>query len=160
MVGSTTASPLIPRARRILAAQPLEHIQVTIRGSLMTSILIPRARRILATQPLEHIQVTMVGSIIASLLIPRARRILATHPLEHIQVTILGSIMTSLQTESLRQIPVSLAFSERVHQNLSLPLLPLLERSNKCKEPICSDLALPSLTLNVVFELRLTQLKS
>ena len=148
----------IPGARRVLAAQPLEHIQVTIRGSSIRSNVIPRARRILAAQPLEHIQVPLRGCPFTRPLIPRAGRILAAHPLEDIQVPFFGSIATSPPIESIRQIFVSLACGERVHQNLSLPLLPLPERSNKCKEPICSDLALAS--LNVGFEPLRTQLKS
>ena len=124
----------------------------------MRSHVIPRARRILAAQPLEHIQVPIFSSTKTSPLIPGARRIPAAQPLEHVQVTISGSSVTSRPLISLNQIFVSLAFGERVHQNLSLPLLPFLEHSNKCKEPICSDLALALLTLNVVFEFRFTLL--
>ena len=51
------------RAKAIMISSHIyEDIQVPILGSIATSPLIPRARRILATQPLEHIRLTIRGS--------------------------------------------------------------------------------------------------
>ena len=52
-----------PIIRGPVVNQPLEHIQVPFRASMITSPMTPRARRILATRPLEHIQVTLFGSV-------------------------------------------------------------------------------------------------
>ena len=82
MVGSIIASLLIPRARRILATHPLEHVQVTPFGSVLTRDYIPGAAK--RPAPAQNVQVPTEGGIGASPLIPRASALMQV--LEHTQM--------------------------------------------------------------------------
>jgi len=80
----------VPRAGRLLGAQPLQHAQVTTLCGASARPLVPGAGRLLGAQPLQHAQVTTLCGASARLLVPGVpgdKGVLGAQPLKYAQLT-------------------------------------------------------------------------
>ena len=123
---------LIPGARRILAPQPLQYLQVSTLSCISACQFIPRTA--LAPEPLQYLQVTCPRCTRACACIPRAS--LAPEPLQYLQVTITCCNIASLSIPRASLAPeplqcLHMADSARLLKDVSIQTEPLF-----CFQPL------------------------
>lgn len=92
LLGLRSALLQVPRAGRVLSAQPLHHRQAPRYRSCSAHHIVPQTGRVLCPEPLQHFKISIAGRFHSRRHVPRARRVLRPHPLQYIQVTVPRSI--------------------------------------------------------------------
>jgi len=111
----------VPRARGILAPNPLQNMKVTPISCTRTSHPVPRTGWTLTSKPLQNVEVTFRSCKGTSRLAPRARRSLASKPLQDMKLTFQRRVFatpfiehTALVPQPLQHLDVSSGSSLRL----------------------------------------------